>query len=477
MLNNIVNKVGKRKTSLVVDVYLMICAAIALAAGAGNLALLLAMSGYTCLYFRVRSLCSQRDWSLHPLRLLIPLTTLFQFMYWVWFGLLEKIRPETRFDWMLPVIDGASMGGHLANYFLWHYLFFVSIALGFEFYRRNRRYNNNRVINLDMIKVLLVASVVIPLANLGNYGGLTGNTLLTYVASITNRLFPTVIGLLCFISLKKPAWSFNYFATILLLIVSIVAGFFVSMETNMRFSVLQQLLIVISVSFVLIIQQKRRDLVMIFISLLSLGIALFFFTTVNKVTSGGGQYTEKGYGTTIQFIFERSLQRLAPFTTDAIVIENGIQGALFDNPAVSSIRIFKAIPFLYNLVGFEDSGRSLEVEKLIYFRTNKSGVDSWDTSIFIAGTSEAVFSYGMLGGALIIIVMGFVQGFSIWMSVRICGNISWVNIISQYVLYALLGLDFNNFLRLPINIVLGALLIRFLRKRSEVMYCKKSSSF
>ena len=64
---------------------------------------------------------------------------------------------------------------------------------------------------------------------------------------------------------------------------------------------------------------------------------------------------------------------------------------------------------------------------------------------------------------------GLVQGASVWLSARICGSLSWINIISQYILYALLGIDVNGLLRLPVNIILSAFVIRFMVKEHRVI--------
>lgn len=107
----------------------------------------------------------------------------------------------------------------------------------------------------------------------------------------------------------------------------------------------------------------------------------------------------------VQFSVERSLERLSPFTTDVLVLESNIESALFPTPLISLMRLFVAIPFANFLVDTKDD--IFSIEKNIYAYTSTNMNANWDTSIFIAGTSELVISFGPLLGGLIIVFFWF----------------------------------------------------------------------
>lgn len=451
----------------VLDVIVMALAASFLFYGFGNVALCLSLVGMYLLYLRVRRSCDASGWELQPLRLLIPLTTVFQAAYWIWFGLLANVRPETDFDWMLPQIDPNGMGVHLAAYLLRHYFLFLFIDVGFRL-ARNKGQEASRQMYLDIPMFVVISLVVIVIGNFSNPNFITGGYAIAYVASITNRVFPTIIGLLCLIVLSRTASRPTFVLSVSLLLLSVTAGFLVTLETSMRFAVLQQIMIFIAILVGLIVYRGRSDLRKVLFAIIGGGVVVFFVTTTAKLESFGTQFRMGAIGEIIQFASERSLQRLAPFTNDALVVENGLQAYLFQDPAIAAIRIFKAVPFVYQILSGADYSSELEPEKKLYSSLlDRNAPDTWETSYFIAGASEIDYSYGLVIGGLLLALLGVVQGAAVAWSGAVCGEFAGLNMESQYILYALLGLDSNNLLRMPINIIFGAVLIKMLCRYAQ----------
>lgn len=467
-----VNKDGSNwfiKKSFLLDISVLLLVFIALIIEFSGIALLLISFVMGRLFFRVKYSCSSQEWMMHPLRLLIPLTMVFQLIFWIWFNLLEDIRPVTVFDWMIPDYDTMVMGKYLTQYLLWHYLLFVSLAFGFYFFRKKINCYQSLSIHFNTSKIIVFSLVVIAFSSVGRFGIISENTLINYGSTITNRIFPTIIGLLVFIIITATKQPFVRILSALAIIFSVMIGYFATLETSMRYATLQQLLTIITILFSVIYYYKKSYLKKYLYIFIIAGVISFFFLTIAKIESGGAKEINfNKFGEAIQFSIERSLERVSPFTTDVLVLERNIQSALFSNPLVSSLRVFVAIPFANLLIG--GYVENLEVEKRIYAYTSNNMNANWGTSVFIAGTSELVLTFGPLLGGLIIVFFGLVQGASVWLSARICGSLNWINIMSQYILYALLGIDINGLLRLPVNIIFSAFVIRLMVKECRVIY-------
>lgn len=460
-----------KRTYKAPDMLVMLFATVALILELGNVVMFIIAAGMVILFFRLRAYYKDFEWAVHPLRLLIPLSTIFQILYWLWFGVLGDVRPTTQFDWMLPVMDTAWMWYYLGQYLLLHYLFYISMDFGFALY--TDKHNTAIQVRYDIIasRAIPITVMIISIYFISNLNFFARTGVHAYWGSISARLYPTAFGVLCLIAFKDRLSSAMSLIGIFLVGSVFVFGVFISSQIGMRFISLQQILITVGLLVTMFHIYRRRDLRTAFIWSLIIGVVLFAVTTIMKIEWGGGEVRFEGYVNLIQFTIERALQRMAQFASDPVVIENNLENILFGDTTVSSIRLAQAIPFLLPLSGYQDPLGLLEVEKNIFFLTlsyTHAFIPEISSS-FIGGTSEAVFSFGLVGGMLCILVFAFIQGVTISFSARLCGEYNWANVISQYILYALLGMDLNSFLRLPINLILGAFLLRMLMKpRAQV---------
>ena len=422
----------------------------------GSLALVVVVAALACTFFRVRSSWSEADWFLHPLRILIPLLVTFQLIYWFWFGLLGDIRPATDWDWMLQQIDRRAMGGHLAAYLFRHVPLLIGLDLGLRTLRRQWATIERREVTINPIAVLVVSFLALTVATLGDAGLLSGNTVLAYLNTSTDRVFMTLYGLLVLLAVVPSFGKIYRISALVLITFGLGAGIALSITIGMRYVVFQQILIFVAILWTAGRIYERRAMSARLVLILALSFPLFGVLTAVKFSASGDTSEFQNIASGIQFVGERGLQRLAPFTTDALIAENRAADSLFTEVDSSMVRLASAVPLLNTTLSLK-SQNSDSLEKRIYTYTSKHWASAGDVSVFISGASESVYAFGNTVGVLVIFLAGLLHGAVVSLSTRICGYINWVNVTSQYVLFALLGMDISNFIRLPVNILLGAL--------------------
>lgn len=458
-----------RETSLITALVTLEVTCLALTAvfirlNLGSAALVFVVAALACTFFRVRASCSEADWFLHPLRILIPLLVMFQLLYWFWFGLLGEIRPATDWDWMLQQIDRRSMGGHLAAYLFRHVPLVMGLDLGFRALRRKWRPSESKGAAIKPATVLVVSFLALTVATLGDAGLLSGNSILAYLNTSTDRVFMTLYGLLVFLAVVPSSSVFHRIAAFAVLAFGLAAGIALSLTIGMRYVVFQQILIFVAILWAAGQLYGRRGMPIRLVLIVAVSVPLFGVLTASKFSSSGDTSDFGNAASGIQFVAERGLQRLAPFTTDALIGENQAAESLFTDVDASLVRLASAIPFVNTAFSLKSQDTD-SLERRIYTYTSEHWASAGDVSVFISGASESVYAFGSIVGGLIIFLAGLLHGVVVSLSSRICGYINWVNITGQYVLFALLGMNISNFIRLPVNILLGALVCYFLVQR------------
>lgn len=457
-------KTSLRSALIVVEVSCLALTAVFMGFDSGSAALVFVAAALACMFFRVRAAYSEIEWSLHPLRLVIPLLVVFQMVYWIWFGLLGEIRPVTDWDWMLSQIDRRSMGGLLAVYLFGHVPLLIGLDLGFRAIRRRWRPSDTKVSMVKPMAILLVGFLGLTVATLGDAGLLSGNSIFAYLNTSIDRVFMTLYGLLVLIAVLPSTRISHKIAAFAVLAVGLAVGIMLSIKIGMRYVVFQQILVFVAVFWTAGQLYGGRAISAKLVLFLVLSIPLFGVLTASKFSSSGDVSDSGSVASNLQFVTERGLQRLAPFTTDALIAENQAEESLFTSFDSSLIRLASAIPLLNTAFSFKERDEE-SLENRIYSYTSRYWESADGVSVFISGTSESIYAFGTALGIVIIFLAGLLHGVAVSISSRICGHLNWVNVTSQYVLFALLGMNISDFIRLPVNILLGAVLCYFLIQR------------
>ncbi len=426
--------------------------------GLSDLSVVFACGAIVAFYLKSRSVYSHIDWLGNPIRLLVPILTAMQVVYWLWFGVFLKYRPSTIFDGMIPALTPEDLAVTCTDYLLAHLVFFVALDYGYKTNLKPRLQLPQFTLRVDysiVLSLIAIASasayVIFWLIAEGKLPAIIG-----YPVSFILRIFPLSVALMAYLFATSKLKHVKLIAAVILTI-SCILGFIISLKTGMRFMFLEQIAIIFLV-IVAFIKWNRKS-ILIIAAIILIAFVLFTSLTVAKHEIDIRQmdtWVDMGI-----FGVDRFVQRVASFTTDTMMLDSRVSRVISDNPEITTYRILDGLPFA-GLI-YENPlppGDTINLRIYEMWSGDYTGI----SSIFVSGLSEIKVAFNIYVMLFAAVFFGLLHGSVSSLSRRIIGNYQYLVIIAIYAKLAIHGIEASTFFDGPLNIIVLAVALRIVSK-------------
>ncbi len=391
----------------------------------------------------------------HPLRIILPLFLVFQLANWI--KCIIAGYYSTILGWRI-MPDGYSIQSSApacAEYLLLHWPYFAGAAL--VYWSPRRPTTAGMVIKEH--KVLVVAGAVLSVSIVGFLATYKqpASALSQYVVSNALRFPGLAWMLLAWVALtgrryRAAAW--------ILLVVSVVLGLFTVYKTSMRFLLFEE-----SIAFVVILVSVRPGTSIARLAKMAavVGvIGILFSVATDLKRSGKVRSADTRGGAFAVEKVDEFISRSSSYHADAVAYERAVARDLFTERRATVIsEMLGGIPFsgLFTRTGYGGSANTEYTFDMSFYRIFAVRPAS-EVSFFVSGPTAVRHAFGVQTAAVLMFLAGCLHGrLCSWVS-RWLAPLGWIVAQASLIPVGLHGFRKSDFLRVGVNLILGALLAR-----------------